>query len=282
MLTGFPLLAAFCCAIVLSGDGDGVLSSRDMKLLVAINFIGVFCVISAWRFLQVGKRWRKQEADAQALLTCVSVLYLCGEMLMGRAKALTVDRFNSILCQNLGDFASDSPEFPDTERRLEVLRHVSGVQQVLMKSSGRLLIDGSEGVPGLVRELESLLDGLLEQRWLNLLDVSSVTSAESVTQSSQGEIDRRDIWIVVGGSSVAAIGLGVAAGIGVPLAAAVPAALVFLLGPAALWGSKRLGVSPRHVLDSVRTPVMEANQGGTPQQPSTGTQSQGVSPGAGA
>ncbi|MEU6420223.1 hypothetical protein [Streptomyces spiralis] len=198
----------------------------------------------------------------QAIRSCFLILSECGDMHRGSVKPLEVDNDVSLLCRELGDFVTSTDMFPDPGRRASVVHHVGAVQRAVMESSQKLLAEGKAGIPDLVRTIGTLLDSLVEQRWLNLLDIPGAPASYSVTRSPQNEPNRRDAWIVIGGSVAAAVGLGVAATVGVPLGAAIPAALVFLLGPATLWGSRRLGMSPQRLLESVRTPITEASQGG--------------------
>lgn len=250
---------------LLRGDGGSKITSERINLYGLGYGCGLFACLAVWRVLQAGKKWRRQNSDAEALRTCLRVLYLCGELHVGRVKALRVDREIADLCREIGDFVTSSDMFPDPGRRSAVLHHTSAVQTVLMDTSQTLLNSGKSGIPDLVEVIRTVLENLMDERWLNLLDASAVTTQESVTQSPDGVLRRRDVWIVIGGSAAAAIGLGAAASLGVPLVAAVPAALIFLLGPATLWGSSRLGMSPRQLLESVRTPIVE--QGGAQQPP---------------
>ncbi|MEU9537662.1 hypothetical protein [Streptomyces mirabilis] len=222
----------------------------------------------AQRIFQFRRKCQNQTSDLEALRSCFYLLHLCGELTKGQAKPLEIEKGTTTLCEELGDFATSIVHFPDPNRRESVSKHVSQVQLELMRSSGILLSDGAGGVPNVVKTVGTLLDRIIEQRWLHLLDLPDTGNPESVTRSPQNQVDRRDVWIVIGGSVAAALGLGAAASMGVPLAAAVPAALIFLLGPATLWGSRRLGMSPRNLLDSVRTPVAGTNQAGSQQQTS--------------
>ncbi|GGO49420.1 hypothetical protein GCM10012287_26730 [Streptomyces daqingensis] len=104
--------------------------------------------------------------------------------------------------------------------------------------------------------LSWLIDRLIEERWLNLLDVPQTADDEVLqTSSPDPNEDRRDAWIVMGGSLLAAVALCIVTTLGVPLTAGIPAAFVFLMGPAVLMGSRKLGASPRGLLTSVRSSV---------------------------
>ncbi|MGW1034287.1 hypothetical protein ACWD4Z_19115 [Streptomyces antibioticus] len=230
-------------------------------------------IVFSARIMRAKGEWRRKTADQEALRSCIYVLHLCGEVIRGKVRILEVEEAVTMLCGELGDFSSSSPSFSDQRRKESVTAHVSLVQQELMESSGVLLSAGSPGLSRLIERVGTLVERLIEQRWLCLLDLPEGVSVEAVTLSSEEKIDRKDAWIVIGGSMLAAIGLGAAVSMGVPLVAAAPAALVFLLGPATLWGSKRLGISPRNFLDSTRVPVAEANASGSQQQAGSSGQS---------
>ncbi|MFJ5058532.1 hypothetical protein ACIP96_03830 [Streptomyces nigra] len=237
--------------------------------------ISLFLVTAQLVFFK--REWRRKTADQEAIRSCFYILYLCGKVARGKAKILDVEEAVVELCGELRDFASSAPSFSSQQRKGDVAAHVSHVQQELMRVSGSLLAEGLSGLAKVAEQVGVLTERLIAQRWLCLLDLPGEGVAEPVSPLPDGKVDRKDAWIVLGGSMLAALGLGAAVSMGVPLVAAAPAALVFLLGPATLWGSKRLGISPRNVLDSVRTPVAEANSGGT--QPQTNPSSQtGASP----
>ncbi|SFS73372.1 hypothetical protein SAMN04487982_103210 [Streptomyces sp. ok210] len=237
----------------------------------ARELINVLVIIfSSWaatqRFETFLRRWQKQNCDIEAIISCFFILHLCGDLVRNKARPLEIEESVRDLREELGDFVTSSEYFSEPSRRESVSRHVALVQQELMSSSGTLLTGGSLNVPGVVKTIGCLLERIIQQRWLGLLDLSDGAEPESVTLSPEDRTGKRDAWIVMGGSIAAALGLGVAAAMGVPLSAAVPAALIFLLGPATLWGSRRLGMSPRSLLDSARTSVAGANQAGSQQQ----------------
>ena len=242
----------------------------------------IFAMLAWWRIFAIQRNWRRRIADLEAFGACLSILHRCGEKVRGGYKggALVIDLEVTSLCRYLGDFVA-SPTFSlDGERRASVARHVAEVQRVLMEASAGVLASGNDGLATLVGKVTELADGLYEERWLRLIEIPDAPDSNAVTQSSDSSVDKRDAWIVVGGSVLAALGLGVAVALGVPVAAAVPAALIFLLGPATIWGSRRLGMSPKNLLESVRAPIVEAGQGGAPPQQPAG-QGQASSVGAG-
>ncbi|MFF7369446.1 hypothetical protein [Streptomyces tricolor] len=210
--------------------------------------------------------WMRKIADLAAIVQCCDILDLCGRVATGREALLRLEEHCDALCVDIGDFAVSSKVFLNSMRRDSVLRHVALVQQEVMSRSGAVLRDGPTALPGLIQVIGTLLERLIEQRWLGLLDVTATGEAESIARSSVHRNGKRDAWIVIVGSLAAAIAAGAAVAVGLPLTAAIPSALIFLLGPAMLWGSRRLGVSPRIVLDSIRTSVAEGNQSGSSQQ----------------
>ncbi|MFF9601170.1 hypothetical protein ACF1GY_02705 [Streptomyces sp. NPDC014684] len=278
LTSSLPLLAQL---LLVGFTGYHLYKSGDHKGFTPENLYNlslIFGALLSWlafsyRILRAREEWRRKTADQEALRSCIYVLHLCGEVVRGKAKILEVEEAVMTLCGELGDFSSNSPALSDPRRKENVAAHISLVQQELIESSGVLLSEGFSGLARLIERVGTLLGRLIEQRWLCLLDLPAGVSTEGVTLSPEEQVDRRDAWIVIAGSMLAAIGLGASVSMGVPLVAAVPAALVFLLGPATLWGSKRLGVSPRDFLASVRMPINEANAGASQQQATPSSQS---------
>jgi hypothetical protein len=259
-------------------------TNRVKNVLAAAAYTYViFSMLALWRITVMSRTWRRKVSDLEAFATCLSILRRCGEKHKGSygGGALSIDLEVSSLCRQLGDFAA-SPAFSmDAERRSSVAHHVAEVQRVLMEASAGVLTNGKDGLADLVAKVAELADNLYEERWLRLLEIPDAADLDAVTQNVDNSVGKRDAWIVIAGSLVAAVGIGAAAVLGVPVAAAVPAALIFLLGPATIWGSRRLGMSPKNLLESLRTPIAEAGQGGVPpQQPDGQGQTSSVSAGA--
>ncbi|MGP2437660.1 hypothetical protein [Streptomyces sp. JW3] len=224
--------------------------------------------VSVQQIQNYNRKWREQRADLSAVDSCLDLLGLCGEASRGTIGPLSISTEVAHLCDHLGIFATANRYLPDPTMRASVEAHVARVQRELVRRSEDCLSGGNAAMGGLVEAVGTVLDRLIEQRWLGLLDLPASDPPTSVSQSPRTHIDKRDVLIIMGGALAASVGLGAAASMGVPLAAAVPAALFFLLGPATLWGSKRLGASPRNMLDSLRTPVSDAGQP-DPAQPDT-------------
>ncbi|MFJ5914340.1 hypothetical protein ACIQFW_00880 [Streptomyces ardesiacus] len=232
----------------------------DMAVIVG----GLLAILFVqFRFADISNQWKRQNSDAEAIASCVFVLHLLTHR---RLDPLGVEEAVADLCDELAIFVNSNAVLNNSARQAEVSRHVGQVQKELRQVSGNILSGGVSEIPGLVRSVGTILERLIEQRWLCLLDLPETASHSPSARASHLQDWKRDAWIVMGGSLAAAIGLSAAAMSGVPLSAAVPATLVFLLGPAALWGSRRLGVSPRGILDSVRASVEASGTSGF-QQP---------------
>ncbi|WP_328553114.1 hypothetical protein [Streptomyces sp. NBC_00358] len=229
---------------------------------------GIALAASALMFIQMNycHMWRRENSDNAAIIICFSILRQLSELPRNAANILEIEDLFAKLAKEIADFASASPHFSTPSRRVDVERHTSAVRAELMRQSGELLSRGVTQVPAAVATIGTLLERLTQQRWLQLLDVEG---ADISTPEVVDDTDRRDSWIIVGGSAFAALGLGSASALGIPLTAAIPSALVFLLGPATLWGSSRLGLTPRSVLASTRASLTDATQDDSPSSPGT-------------
>ncbi|MEU0210149.1 hypothetical protein ABZ235_19805 [Streptomyces canus] len=225
-------------------------------------------MLYALKSMQVSKLWKQKIGDREAILSVIKIL----ELLSPRTsiRPFAIEQASVALCSELSGFAKSSSNFATPERRKQVEDHVAAVCEEIMQQSGKILSRGSLQSTEPVSIFATLLDRLLQDRWLQLLDVENNGLPIADTELTS----RRDAWIMICGSLAAALGLGGAATLGIPLAAAAPAAIVFLLGPATLWGSRRLGISPRSLLASARSSV----EGGTQTSaPGTGPASQNAS-----
>ncbi|WP_434593938.1 hypothetical protein [Streptomyces sp. A5-4] len=218
------------------------------------------------------RRWEKilsdRASDLKAIRSCFAALTACEALIRGHGSILAVEKRVGEISHNIARFPVANVSLSTDARLPTVLAHISAVQKELKRSSGEVLRGGVAQSLGLVVTLSTLLDRLIAERWLNLLDIDD--SAETVAGlDTQDDIrrDRRDTWIVMSGSLVAAIVLGSVIAVGMPLAVGAPAALVFLLGPAVLWGSRRLGASPKGLLEAVETSLSESPQANPPMAP---------------
>ncbi|MGW3493963.1 hypothetical protein [Streptomyces sp. NPDC001020] len=263
-LTAPALFLAIAALAALTLDTPRGMSQETVKVASKLFAALLAIAVIQFRFADLSSQWRRQNSDAEAIASCVFILYLLTHR---RVDPLDIEDAVDDLCDELSDFANSNTVLNNSARQAEVSRHVGQVQQELRCVSGKILSGGVAEIPGLVRSVGTVLERVIEQRWLCLLDLPDTAGVSPSARASHLPDWKSDAWIVVGGSLAAAIGLGVATMSGVPLSAAVPATLVFLLGPAALWGSRRLGVSPRGLLDSVKASVEGSGRSGS-QQPS--------------
>ncbi|MEU5077462.1 hypothetical protein AB0G76_38805 [Streptomyces asoensis] len=226
-------------------------TTNNAILLISATAANI-TILGSYRKLE--RQLIRQASDIGAVRRCFSTLEELDTFIKGGGRGLDCCDAIDELRAELGKFSKFGRLSGQGEISLSIRRHVHAVQQELDKCSEAILRDGRVAVSGVVIVLSQVLDGLIQDRWLNLLPVNS--SSDGV-----GEVDadtkneRRDSWIIIGGSLIAAVSLGIVTSVGVPLAAGIPAALVFLVGPATLWGSRRLGATPRGMLDSVRTSI---------------------------
>lgn len=195
------------------------------------------------------RKWVMRNSDVDAVWACLGALQACHYYAAGNADGRVVEHAVARLCSELQYFAVVGGGFADPHKQRAFARHVMQVRKELFDSTDRIFIDGVTANSGVVERLAIIASRMCEQRWLRLMDVVDADVVASSAAETRG--DRRDTWIVLGGSLAAAIGLGAAAAAGVPLMAAVPAALVLILGPATLWGSSRLNMSPSGLLRSM-------------------------------
>ena len=196
-------------------------------------------------------RWQWATWDLDCLDECVAILIACGECRRGVGGILDVDRHVTNLCGCLGSFAMDGGGFRSLGKREALSWHLRQVQDDLLKSTDVLLQEGEISLEGVVERAATILDRICEQRWLRLLDLPETTDSDLASTPVAETRGGRDTWVVLGGSLAAAVVLGASGAVGLPLGTAVPAALVLALGPAAVWGSNRLNMSPRGLLHSM-------------------------------
>ncbi|MET9329690.1 hypothetical protein ABZX78_00375 [Streptomyces cellulosae] len=250
---------------------------------VLVTVVGISFFFAGVVALKVADResdtWIAREKDGPAFVACVNALSACGRCAQGRTGILEVEWHVAELARELGAFASNGGRFSNVGRKQDMSRHVAQVQKELLMMTGKLLEEGPAALSDVVERLAMVLDRMWEQRWLRLLDGLDCNEDESVSTTEREPQDKRDAWIVLGGALAAAIGLAVSGSAGVPLSAAVPAALVLMLGPATLWGSRRLGSSPSGLLQAMsgafdgaasagganptQAPPSQGSQGGT-------------------
>lgn len=212
---------------------------------------------------QARRQWFRQSSDHRALIACAELLSNCKAVIRRGPVILGANLDVAYLCRALETFSGEKIVFRVEAQREEVCAHTAAVCRELVGVSGGLLRDGPEAAAHFATTLSTLLDRLVAERWLRLLDVDE-QGTPGDARGGDREARERDGWVVVGGSLAAAVGLGTSATLGVPLTAAVPGALIFLLGPAMLWGSKRLRPSARQVLTSVEGGLRGASANNEP------------------
>ncbi len=216
-------------------------------------------------------KFRAEEIYLRAFMQSVRCLSLCGSLVRGDSTPLVLDQHVSLLSRQLGTFSVVGYSGMSEQRKGELRKHVQEVQQALHLAATKILREGPAGCGELVSLLSVLMHRLREQRWQALLDDGQLVTNDSPLQHAVIDKERGDSWIVLVGAIIAAAFVGLATTLGVPAAATVPAALIFLLGPAALWGSKKLGVTPRYLLNATRDGVAPPNQMQLVQSPPSGS-----------
>jgi hypothetical protein len=215
-----------------------------------------------------------EEGFGWAYVLAVRCLALCAELPRGRSTPLALDQEAAVLSKALGSFALVGYPGMTDQRKKDVQQHVLQVQQALHLASAEVLKRGAPACKEFAQIVGVLVARLAEQRWQSLLDEDQLVKNDAVLAHSIPEGRRKDAWIVIGGASIAAVFVAVATSLGVPPTATVPAALVFLIGPAALWGSKSLGFNHRSLMRSSTDSLVQQSQ--QPGGPSPSGQAGGV------
>ncbi|WP_399093171.1 hypothetical protein ACGH2B_23210 [Streptomyces sp. BBFR2] len=233
----------------------GTLGERDHFYLALALF--VFAVL--WWPMEV-RRVRdivREESARTAFYHCCRCLADCRRAREGKISLLQFDaqihRFGRVLVR----FGRPGPEWVSPERRRQLAEHTARLAAALDAGSARVLEEGDEALSELARLLARVLERLAQERWLALLDESELPAYQPPSaEDEEAEIRQADSRVVLVGATAAAVLVGVMISLGVPAGAVVPAALIFLLGPATIWGSKKLG-SPRQLLDAMRGGVTQ-------------------------
>ncbi|MFI9810460.1 hypothetical protein ACIHEJ_40400 [Streptomyces sp. NPDC052301] len=151
------------------------------------------------------------------------------------------------------------------ERRRSALRpHLARVQHTLETQMSKVLRDGPDALPQLVRLLSTLLDRSVQGRWMGLLD--EVDLPEETAGVDTADEEGNDRWVVLGGGAAAAVIVVAAVAAGLPASAVAPAALTALIGPAVMWGSQKLESARQY------QQTMRASLNGAPAGPDTTTE----------
>jgi hypothetical protein len=219
----------------------------------------------------------KAESHRVAFYRCCRCIRECLQAADGQVSLLIVDARVQQLGRDLTRFGSNGILGTNTTRQRQLMEHTSRVSDALDRGSAKILQIGVDELPQLARILFSILDRMSAGRWLNLINDAELPPYSAITEAEAEEEERKtDAAIIVVGASIAAILTGVAITLGLPAGAVVPAALIFLLGPATLWGSKKM-TNPRQTLEAMKQSVgqnSETSQPSTPSASPTGNDQQ--------
>ncbi|WP_326651555.1 hypothetical protein [Streptomyces sp. NBC_01750] len=220
-----------------------------------VSFCGgiVISVVALIAFHRMMLHLSYLAADLGAVRRCFLVLEEVYWIIKGSGSILTLDDLAKKFSDELSSFAKVRWSSATPEQYERVSLHITAVQNELRIATQGVLRHGTDKLPEFARLHRDVLERLIDERWMSLLDIPDATEANSAfINSTNTQRDRRDAWIVILGAAVAALVIGLATAVGVPPAASVPAALIFLLGPATLWGGRRLGMGPRDFMGSLR------------------------------
>ncbi|WP_190084778.1 hypothetical protein [Streptomyces longisporoflavus] len=207
----------------------------------------------------------REESYRIAFHECCFAIDRCLRAYEGRVSLLTLDRRNQRLNRALTRFGETDAVGFSSHRKKQLFEHTARVGAALDVYNERILREGTQAIPDLVKQLFIILERMADDRWLALLDEHDLPAyAPPSSEELESEARRTDATIVFGGATVAALFTGIAISLGAPASAVIPAALIFLLGPAAMWGSKKLS-NPRETLDAMRQGISPSTE--PPQQP---------------
>lgn len=225
---------------------------------------------SAFLMWYVGKRvdrWYGMAANLSAVGHCFLILAVSANLIRGYGSPLDIDRLVSRLCRNLHNYARVDSVLSREGRADSVRAHLAAVEADLQKKSGAVLESGWTALPELIAATVTVLDRLIQERWLNILDVASSEVSSQVPPSDE-DLDRRDVRFVISGAIFAAMALAGTAAAGLPLAVGAPVAAALSVGPVALWGRGRVnGVGSSRMVDAVTHSVIQAGGTGSPPTP---------------
>lgn len=208
----------------------------------------------------------------RAFYECCRCVVLCLDVREGRSTIISVDRRVHQIGRALIRFGESEARKGGASRQNQLFEHAVRVKAALDECAGRALKEGESALPDLVAMLMKILERLSAGRLLGMLDENELPAfVPPSAEELEGEADKGDRRIVLWGAAAAAVVAGVMISLGVPAGAVVPAALIFLMGPAVLWGSKKIG-NPRELMDSMRQGVAQ------PQEPQQSVVVNGATP----
>ncbi|WP_405539003.1 hypothetical protein OG787_43545 [Streptomyces sp. NBC_00075] len=199
-----------------------------------------------------------EESHRIAFFLCCRSIIVCYRASQGKSTLLYLDSRIHRLGLALIRFGKSGVPRASPARRQRFLEHTTRVSAALDARTERLFTDGTDAIPDLIKFLTGILERLAEEKWLNIIDDHELPAYQqpSVEEVDQ-EVRKADGRVVLLGATAAAVMVGVLISIGIPAGAVIPGALIFLLGPATVWGSRKIG-SPREMLDSIRGGVAQA------------------------
>ncbi|MFJ3758589.1 hypothetical protein [Streptomyces sp. NPDC090080] len=223
--------------------------------------LALFAFSAQWSLSELRRARGKlgREGHRIAFYECCFSVYRCLKAYRGEESLLVLDRRNKRLGTWLVRFGAHGAGEFSPRRQQQLREHTARVSAALDAYNERILREGVDAIPELVGILFVILNRMAQGQWLNLMDDGDLPPYIPPTaEEIDSETRRADAAIVVGGATVAAVFTGVAISLGVPASAVVPAALIFLLGPATLWGSKKLG-NPKEALESFRQGTVQSS-----------------------
>ncbi|MET7746729.1 hypothetical protein [Streptomyces sp. NPDC005385] len=249
-------------------------SAPESALVVSVGGFVAFATIMLTTVTIARKfqAWKKANGDHGSLTAAVELVNYLGKGESREINSLAVEDQMRGICQRLCEFAATSPHFSSPDRRREIESHVLAVQKRLFDHAGAFFKDGADHTGATIADLATLIGRIVHGRWLRLLDIEDGEAADVTTPAAA---DSHDAWLVVGSSAFAAVALASAVSLGVPVSAAVPGAVVLLLGPAAVWG-KNLGITPRGLFESTKAALAGPAEAAGQQEPPPASAGEGA------
>ncbi|WP_176154655.1 hypothetical protein [Streptomyces sp. NA03103] len=273
VVTPFSILgvAALFAAFGASGPSSWTLDEENLKNALAGQLAVMNFILFSRASVRLHSKYNGAAADLGALLQCVDVLDKSKRVIRGDGGILDLEVSVNHLVSNLEKYSQQGVRISKGSSGGLVRAHVSLVRERLAEGMADVLREGPVKAPELVRLIATILSRIVEERWLCLLDEAQPGGPEAPDPVVDDIAKRRrDTGIIVAGSIGAAAAMGLATAAGIPLAVSFPVAMVLLMGPAAIWGSRKLGASPGGLLDSVRGTVGEPPQPGVAGQQQLG------------
>ncbi|GAA1093113.1 hypothetical protein [Kitasatospora arboriphila] len=201
-------------------------------------------------------------SDLEAFHNCVIAIMFCMMSQGGKGSFLGLDSTVSRMVDQLETFAAQGHMTYYPARMPSMSAHISRVAQALDAQMVRVLRDGKREVLPLAKMLNSILVALSNEQWYGLLDESDLNG---FTARENPEVDhrlkRKDAVLLALGVAASLALSGIAAALGVPLAAAAGVGAAVALIPASLWGSRQLGVGGQALVRTITSGAGPAPEG---------------------